>query len=133
MLGFPPPDHLSSVLVSTKKGGENKYNNAYRRISANVVSPSGAHARPHTALMHNMDREPQYYGGKNHEASDPDSTGGYFLLAVVSIAGAQQALQPVYRLGNFLEVGNDVFMHIIATTDIRDTTVPKQALLHNVL
>ncbi len=26
---------------------------------------------------------------------------GIFLLAVVSIAGAQQALQPVVRLGNF--------------------------------
>ena len=36
---------------------------------------------------------------------------GVFLLAVVSIAVAQQALQPVLRLGNFIEVGNDVFMH----------------------
>src|SRR5262245_62880085 len=78
MLGFPSSDHLPSVFVSTKKGGENKYKNAYRRISATVVSPSGAHARPHTALMHHMDMQPQYYGGKNHEASDPDSTGGYF-------------------------------------------------------
>src|SRR5262245_4208147 len=78
MLGFRSPDRLPSVLVSTKKGGENKYKNAYRSISANVVSPSGASARPHTALMHNMDKQPQYYGGKNHEASDPDSTGGYF-------------------------------------------------------
>jgi hypothetical protein len=28
-------------------------------------------------------------------------------------------LQPVLRLGNFIEVGNDLFMHIIATTDAR--------------
>jgi hypothetical protein len=28
----------------------------------------------------------------------------------------------VYRLGNFLEVGNDLFMHIIATSDIRYST-----------
>ena len=52
---------------------------------------------------------------------------GVFLLAVVSTAvaqpetrpPAQQALQPVYRLGNFTEVANDLFMHIIATSDIR--------------
>jgi len=48
---------------------------------------------------------------------------GVVILAVASVAAAQQALQPVYRLGNFLEVGNDVFMHIIATSDIRYTTV----------
>ena len=48
---------------------------------------------------------------------------GVFLLAVVSTAVAQQALQPVYRLGNYIEVGNDLFMHIIATTDIRYNTV----------
>ena len=48
---------------------------------------------------------------------------GVFLLAVVSSAVAQQALQPVYRLGNFIEVGNDVFMHIIATADMRYNTV----------
>jgi hypothetical protein len=29
----------------------------------------------------------------------------------------------VYRLGNFIEVGNDVFMHIIATMDARYMTV----------
>jgi hypothetical protein len=51
---------------------------------------------------------------------------GVFLLAVVSTAVAQpatqrapQALQPVYRIGNFTEVANDLFMHIIATSDIR--------------
>ena len=44
---------------------------------------------------------------------------GVFLLAVVSIAVAQQTPQPVVRLGNYIEVGNDLFMHIIATTDAR--------------
>jgi hypothetical protein len=48
---------------------------------------------------------------------------GVFLLAVVSIAAAQQALQPVVRLGNFTEVANDVFMRILATADIRYLTV----------
>src|SRR5262247_2057544 len=48
---------------------------------------------------------------------------GVVILAVASIATAQQALQPVYRLGNFIEVGNDVFMHIIATTETRIGTV----------
>jgi hypothetical protein len=45
------------------------------------------------------------------------------LLGVVSLAAAQQVSQPVVRLGNFLEVGNDVFMHIIAAADIRYKTV----------
>jgi hypothetical protein len=35
----------------------------------------------------------------------------------------QQALEPVVRLGNFIEVGNDLFMHIIATADTRYKTV----------
>ncbi len=43
-------------------------------------------------------------------------------LAVVSVAVAQQTPQPVVRLGNWIEVGNDVFMHIIATADIRYKT-----------
>ena len=47
---------------------------------------------------------------------------GVFLLAVVSTAVAQQTLQPVVRLGNFIEVANDLFMHIIATSDIRYST-----------
>lgn len=41
------------------------------------------------------------------------------VLLVVSFAVAQQVPQPVTRLGNWLEVGNDVFMHIIGTADIR--------------
>jgi len=40
MLGFPSPDRLPSVIVSTKKGGEDKYKNKYRSISANFVSPA---------------------------------------------------------------------------------------------
>jgi hypothetical protein len=56
---------------------------------------------------------------------------GVFLLAVVSTAVGQpaappvgqQALEPVVRLGNFIEVANDVFMHIIATADMRYNTV----------
>ncbi len=48
---------------------------------------------------------------------------GALLLGMVSLAAAQQTLQPVYRLGNFIEVGNDVCMHIIATADMRYNTV----------
>ena len=48
---------------------------------------------------------------------------GALLLLMVSLAAAQQGMQPVYRLGNFIEVGNDVFMHIIATADTRYNTV----------
>jgi len=48
---------------------------------------------------------------------------GVVLLAVVAIAAAQQVPQPVVRLGNFIEVGNDVFMHIMGAADIRYLTV----------
>jgi hypothetical protein len=48
---------------------------------------------------------------------------GALLLAMVSLAAAQQTLQPVVRLGNYIEVGNDLFMHIIATADMRYNTV----------
>jgi hypothetical protein len=44
-------------------------------------------------------------------------------LGVVSLAAAQQAPQPMVRLGDFIEVGNDVFMHIMAAADIRYKTV----------
>src|SRR5262247_2741179 len=57
---------------------------------------------------------------------------GVIILAVASLAAAQQALQPVYRLGNFLEVGNDVFMHFIATSDIRYQTVQNRDFEQNV-
>ncbi len=52
---------------------------------------------------------------------------GVGVLAVASMAAAQarppETLggqpQPVVRFGNFTEVGNDVFMHILGTADIR--------------
>jgi hypothetical protein len=45
------------------------------------------------------------------------------VLGVATLAAAQQQPQPVVRLGNFIEVGNDVFMHIIGAADIRYKTV----------
>jgi hypothetical protein len=48
---------------------------------------------------------------------------GVLVLAPVSLAGAQQMPQPMVRLGDFIEVGNDVFMHIMASVDIRYKTV----------
>src|SRR5215470_2207070 len=47
---------------------------------------------------------------------------GILVLTAASLATAQQILEPVNRLGNFIEVGNDVFMHIIATIDFRMRT-----------
>jgi len=47
---------------------------------------------------------------------------GVLWLALTSVASAQQTSQPVVRLGNWIEVGNDVFMHIIGTADIRYKT-----------
>src|SRR5215467_2159330 len=51
------------------------------------------------------------------------------MLALASLAAAQGTLQvpsgtpqPAMRFGNFIEVGNDVLMHIIATTDFRYNT-----------
>jgi len=51
------------------------------------------------------------------------------MLAVASLAAAQGTLQvpsgtpqAAMRFGNFIEVGNDVLMHIIATTDFRYAT-----------
>src|SRR5215217_8400925 len=61
-----------------------------------------------------------------------------FLLVVVSIAMAQETrppggtLTPVMRLGNFLEVGNDVFMKIIATGEVRYNTVENSDFDHRV-
>ena len=47
---------------------------------------------------------------------------GVLMLAVASLAAAQGTLQvpsgtpqPAMRFGNFIEIGNDVLMHIIAT------------------
>src|SRR5256885_16514932 len=54
---------------------------------------------------------------------------GVVILAVASLAAAQGTLQvpsgaavPAVRFGNFLEIGNDVLMHIIATNDFRYNT-----------
>src|SRR5215216_5178473 len=51
------------------------------------------------------------------------------MLMVVSWAAAQGTLQvptgtpqPALRFGNFIEIGNDVLMHIIATNDFRYNT-----------
>ena len=51
------------------------------------------------------------------------------MLAIASLAAAQGtfqvpggAAQPAIRLGNFIEIGNDIFMHIIATNDFRYQT-----------
>src|SRR5262245_63335741 len=56
---------------------------------------------------------------------------GVVVLAWTSLAAAQARPpepggaepQPVVRLGNFIEVANDVWMHILATADIRYSTV----------
>ena len=54
---------------------------------------------------------------------------GVVLLALASWATAQGTLQvpswtpqPAMRFGNFIEIGNDVLMHIIATNDFRYNT-----------
>jgi hypothetical protein len=44
---------------------------------------------------------------------------GAMVLAVVALAVAQQPTQTVARVGNYIEVAPDVFMHIIATGDMR--------------
>jgi hypothetical protein len=46
---------------------------------------------------------------------------GILMLALVSLATAQSAT-PVIRLGDWVEVGNEVFMNFIATSDIRFVT-----------
>src|SRR5262245_21011332 len=56
---------------------------------------------------------------------------GVVVLAGASMAAAQARPpepvgaepQPVVRLGNFIEVGNDVWMHLLGTTDLRYQTV----------
>jgi hypothetical protein len=63
---------------------------------------------------------------------------GVVVLAIAELAAAQEtrplggAPTPVMRLGNFLEVGNDVFMKIIATGDIRYNTVENADFDHRV-
>ena len=66
---------------------------------------------------------------------------GILLLAMASMAAAQARPpapaapepQPVVRLGNFIEVGNDVWMHVLATTDIRYSTVENRDFERRVL
>jgi hypothetical protein len=48
---------------------------------------------------------------------------GILVLMLASVTTAQQVPQPIVRTGNFIEVGNDVFMHIMASADIRYKTV----------
>src|SRR5215217_8803783 len=63
---------------------------------------------------------------------------GVIVLGVAALAAAQEtrplggALTPAMRLGNFLEVGNDVFMKIIATGEIRYNTVENNDFDHRV-
>jgi hypothetical protein len=47
------------------------------------------------------------------------SVVGMLTLALAVTAGAQQVPTQVTRLGDWVEIGNDVFMNIIATTDWR--------------
>src|SRR5215471_21664140 len=66
--------------------------------------------------------------------------GVLLLLIGVSMAAAQARPpepvgaepQPVVRIGNFIEVGNDVWMHILATADIRYSTTENQDFEHRV-
>jgi hypothetical protein len=44
------------------------------------------------------------------------------VLLVVPVVAAQQTATPVVRIGDWVEIGNEVFMNIIATTDIRYRT-----------
>src|SRR2546429_1934993 len=56
------------------------------------------------------------------------------MLTLAAVAAAQGTLQvpsgaavPAMRFGNFIEIGNDVLMHIIATADFRYNTTPNWA------
>src|SRR5919109_2249466 len=64
---------------------------------------------------------------------------GVVILAVASLAAAQGTLQvpsgtptPSMRFGNFIEIGNDVLMHIIATGDFRYNTTTNWDFEHKV-
>jgi hypothetical protein len=48
---------------------------------------------------------------------------GLVVLSVASLVVAQPVPRPVVRLGSWIEVGNDLFMHLISTADIRYRTV----------
>ena len=73
--------------------------------------------------VHTQGRMRRYYRGYNYETVDTAHT----CLGVA--AGRGMAASPAaadvaagVRLGNFIEVGNDVWMHIIATADTRYVT-----------
>jgi hypothetical protein len=63
---------------------------------------------------------------------------GVGVLGIAALATAQETqspgatMTPAMRLGNFLEVGNDVFMKIIATGEIRYKTVENADFDHRV-
>src|SRR5919109_4583257 len=64
---------------------------------------------------------------------------GVVILAVASLAAAQGTLQvpsgagqPAVRFGNFIEIGNDVLMHIIATGDFRYNTTTNFDFEHKI-
>jgi hypothetical protein len=64
---------------------------------------------------------------------------GVVVLAVASLAAAQGTYQvpsgtpqPSMRFGNFIEIGNDVLMHIIATNDFRYNTTTQWDFERNV-
>ena len=47
-------DILSSMYVSTEKGGAHTFQNLYRSISASFEQPSQPNVSPYMALMHGM-------------------------------------------------------------------------------
>src|SRR5919206_4107099 len=63
---------------------------------------------------------------------------GVVVLGMATLAAAQETrppggtMTPAMRLGNYLEVANDVFMKIIATGEIRYNTVENQDFDHRV-
>src|SRR5262245_474696 len=81
--------------------------------------------------MHIMQRNSRTTEGETMKRLMQIVLVGIFLLVGASLAMAQARPpqpagaepQPVVRLGNFIEVGNDLWMHIIATSDIRYSTV----------
>jgi len=60
MLGFMTLDILSSMYVSTEKGGAHTFQNLYRSISASFEQPSQPNVSPYTALMHGMHMQQEY-------------------------------------------------------------------------
>src|SRR5262245_45098724 len=135
-LGFPGLDRLLSLNVSTKKGGERASQNEHRSISASCVPSSRLNVCLNTALMHSMGITSSTREGKNMKRLLQVALLGVLVLGMASMVAAQVAggearpvsvppggPQPAVRLGNFIEVGNDVWMHILATTEFHFQTV----------